>query len=52
VDAIIGLCWLPADLAEKDGAPFTIRLLNGIGFVEGRVQREAFYDPRGERLRG
>jgi hypothetical protein len=51
VDVIIGLCWLPADLAGKDGAPFTIRLLNGAGFAEARVHEGAFYDPKGERLR-
>ncbi len=51
VDAIIGLCWLPADLAGRDGAPFTIRLLNGAGFAEARVHVGAFYDARGERLR-
>jgi sarcosine oxidase subunit alpha len=51
VDAIIGLCWLPADLAGKDGAPFTIRLLNGAGFVEARVHAGAFYDARGDKLR-
>jgi sarcosine oxidase subunit alpha len=52
VDAIIGLCWLPANLASRDGAAFTIRLLNGTGFVEARVHAGAFYDAQGERLRG
>ena len=45
----IGLCWLPADLAEQPGARFTIwregRLL------EAEVHHGAFYDPGGGRLR-
>jgi sarcosine oxidase subunit alpha len=51
VKAVIGLCWLPASLAAKDGAPFTIRLQNGAGFLEAKVHHAAFYDPKGERLR-
>jgi sarcosine oxidase subunit alpha len=47
----IGLCWLPADVAAQDGAPFTIRLLNGSGLEEARVHHGPFYDPQGERLR-
>jgi sarcosine oxidase subunit alpha len=47
----IGLCWLPADLANQSGAPFTIRLLNGAGLAEARVHHGPFYDPDGLRLR-
>ena len=45
----IGLCWLPADLAAQNCAPFTIRM-NG-NLEEARVYHGAFYDPDGERLR-
>ena len=45
----IGLCWLPAALAEKAGATFTIRR-NG-ELVQAMVHHGAFYDPTGERLR-
>ncbi len=45
----IGLCWLPAGLAEQEGAIFTIRM-NG-RLVEGRVHHGAFYDPEGTLLR-
>jgi len=47
----IGLCWLPAELAEQSGASFTIRLLNGVGMAEARVHHGPFYDPDGQRLR-
>jgi sarcosine oxidase, subunit alpha len=46
----IGLCWLPASLAEKPGAAFTIRLAGGT-LAEARVHHGPFYDPSGERLR-
>jgi sarcosine oxidase subunit alpha len=45
----IGLCWLPASLAQA-GTAFTIRLENG-ALEEARVHHGAFYDPQGERLR-
>jgi sarcosine oxidase subunit alpha len=45
----IGLCWLPADMAEREGTSFMIRR-NG-GFVEASVHHGPFYDPRGKRLR-
>jgi sarcosine oxidase subunit alpha len=46
----IGLCWLPAKLAEQAGATFTIRR-NG-ELVEAVVHHGPFYDPDGQRLRG
>ena len=45
----IGLCWLPADLAAQEGAPFTIRTRQRL--LHARVHHSAFYDPDGERLR-
>jgi sarcosine oxidase subunit alpha len=48
---VIGLCWLPSDLAAQNGAAFTIRGLNGVGAYEARVHHGPFYDPAGERLR-
>jgi len=47
----VGLCWLPAELAARDGASFTIRLTNGAALEEARVHHGPFYDPKGERLR-
>ncbi|MCP5096368.1 MAG: FAD-dependent oxidoreductase [Chloroflexi bacterium] len=46
----IGLCWLPRQLAEQEGATVTIRR-NG-ELVEAVVHHGAFYDPAGKRLRG
>ena len=46
---VIGLCWLPADLAEKEGTPFSVYA--GGRLEEGRVHHGAFYDPGGDRLR-
>ena len=45
----IGLCWLPAEVAARNGASFSI-------YAEGklesaRVFHGPFYDPDGERLR-
>lgn len=45
----IGLCWLPAELAEQAGATFTIRCDGEL--VEAAVHHGPFYDPAGERLR-
>jgi sarcosine oxidase subunit alpha len=44
----IGLCWLPAALAEAGNA-FTIRTSEG-RLVEAVVHEGPFYDPEGERL--
>ncbi len=46
---VIGLCWLPAELGDRNGAEFTIH-------IDGRSQvasvwHGAFYDPEGKRLR-
>ena len=49
LEEAIGLCWLPADLASQNGAPFTIRMDGHL--AEARVHHGAFYDPDGERLR-
>jgi sarcosine oxidase subunit alpha len=46
----IGLCWLPADLAGRNGSAFHIRLESG-ALEAARVHHGAFYDPKGERLR-
>jgi sarcosine oxidase subunit alpha len=46
---VIGLCWLPAALAEKEGASFTIRR-DGKA-IEAQVHHGSFYDPEVERLR-
>lgn len=45
----IGLCWLPADLAEREGASFNIRR-DGTT-IEAQVHHGPFYDPEGKRLR-
>ncbi len=49
LNEVIGLCWLPAEVAEREGAPFTIRREGKL--VEARVHHGAFYDVEGERLR-
>lgn len=45
----IGLCWLPIELAEKEGAEFNIRR-NG-ELIRAKVHHGAFVDPDGSRLR-
>ncbi len=45
----IGLCWIPAAMADTEGTEFTIRR-NG-SLLTGRVHHGAFYDPEGARLR-
>jgi sarcosine oxidase subunit alpha len=47
----IGLCWLPWEIAEQNGAPFTIRMLDGKAFEQARVHHGPFVDPEGTRLR-
>jgi sarcosine oxidase subunit alpha len=47
---VIGLCWLPAELAAQAGAQFMIWREGRL--VEGVVHHGAFYDPEGKRLRG
>lgn len=46
----IGMCWLPAELAETPGARFTIRVDEGT-LAEAQVHHGAFYDPEGSRLK-
>ena len=48
LDKVIGLCWLPVDLA-KPGQTFNIRVKGELH--KGRVVRLPFYDPEGARLR-
>jgi sarcosine oxidase subunit alpha len=50
LDEAIGLCWLPAEMADKVGTPFKIRKEGRL--VEASVVHGAFYDPEGSRLRG
>lgn len=50
INQTIGLCWLPVDLASQNGAVFTIRRQKKL--LEAQVFHGAFYDPKGERLRG
>ncbi|MGQ0602169.1 MAG: 2Fe-2S iron-sulfur cluster-binding protein [Anaerolineales bacterium] len=47
----IGLCWLPWEIAEQNGATFTIRMLDGKAFEQARVHHGPFFDPEGKRLR-
>lgn len=49
LDEVIGLCWLPAALAEQPGATFTIRREKKL--VDAHVHHGPFYDPEGARLR-
>lgn len=49
LDEGIGLCWLPVDLAEQEGATFTI-FREGV-LIEAQVHHGPFYDPDGERLK-
>lgn len=46
---VIGLCWLPAVLANKPGAEFTI--WSDSGPIAARVHHGAFYDPPGTKVR-
>jgi glycine cleavage system aminomethyltransferase T len=45
---IIGLCWLPAEMAASDRT-FTVRVHGELH--TGRVVDVPFYDPEGSRLR-
>jgi sarcosine oxidase subunit alpha len=45
---VIGLCWLPAEMAEP-GQTFTVRVREQL--LLGRVVETPFYDPDGARLR-
>ena len=45
---VIGLCWLPSEMAEQEGATFSI--LSDGKLQEAQVHHGPFYDPAGERL--
>jgi sarcosine oxidase subunit alpha len=45
---VIGLCWLPAEVAEREGTTFSI--MSEGRLLQARVHHGAFYDPEGERL--
>ena len=45
----IGLCWLPPEVAAREGETFRIDC--GGRLAEARVHHGPFYDPAGERLR-
>jgi sarcosine oxidase subunit alpha len=49
LEEVIGLCWLPADLADQEGAAFDI--MSDGKLLEAQVHHGSFYDPAGERLR-
>lgn len=51
LNTVIGLCWLPREIAEQNGTPFTIRLQNGTGLETAHVHHGAFYDVEGKKLR-
>ncbi len=45
----IGLCWLPAEMADQAGTRFTIRRNDQL--IQAQVHHGAFVDPDGRRLR-
>ncbi len=49
LNEVIGLCWLPTEIAEIDGAEFNI--WRDERPLAARVHHGAFYDPEGARLR-
>ena len=49
LDAVIGLCWLPAAQADQEGSSFSIHRNGGV--VEAKVHHGPFYDSAGARLR-
>ncbi|NJN44327.1 MAG: hypothetical protein HC806_06135 [Anaerolineae bacterium] len=49
LNEVIGLCWLPAEVAEQEGALFTIHREGRL--VEAQVHHGAFYDEDALRLR-
>lgn len=49
LNKVIGLCWLPTEIAENDGAEFNIWRKERP--LTARVHHGAFYDPEGARLR-
>ncbi len=49
LEASIGLCWLPVEIASQEGASFTIHRNDQL--IKARVHHGPFYDPQGKRLR-
>ena len=49
LNEVIGLCWLPVQMAETVGTPFKIK--RGKALIEGTVHHGAFVDPSGGRLK-
>jgi sarcosine oxidase subunit alpha len=49
LDEVIGLCWLPAEVAARQGETFTIRRDDQL--LTARVHHGPFHDPDGARLR-
>jgi len=49
LNEVIGLCWLPVELAKKEGSEFTIRREGKL--IRARVHHGAFVDPSGGRLK-
>ena len=49
LNEVIGLCWLPVQMAEAAGTPFKIK--RGKELIEGTVYHGAFVDPSGGRLK-
>jgi sarcosine oxidase subunit alpha len=45
---VIGLCWLPSEMAEQEGTTFSI--LSDGKLLEAQIHHGPFYDPAGERL--
>ena len=48
LNEMIGLCWLPTELADQPGTTFTIRRNKKL--VAATVHHGAFYDPSGSKL--
>ena len=48
LNEVIGLCWLPVEMAKNEGTEFTIYIDGKL--IPARVHHGAFYDPLGEKL--
>lgn len=49
LNEVIGLCWLPVEMAKAEGTEFTIRREGGL--IRAKVHHGAFVDPSGGRLK-
>lgn len=49
INEVIGLCWLPTEMAEEAGTEFTIRREGKL--IRAQVHHGAFVDPSGGRLK-